>query len=403
MDRKLLSILFVIIPLFKPYLLLGINADIVLIVLTCLLFFLLFKWKPARYAVLAPYGLLALYSLFIPPLVALLLLGSGFSVSYLPFFIYAFLSLTIEKLDFSRTFKIYRWAVSICCIFFFVQELAYYAASIRISGLIPYLDVIYAKSWNISTQDYIARQLMINRNSSFFLEPAHFVQYIAPCLIIMLLKKECFNFYYIIMVSSAMLLSRSGNGLLLLAIAFALYLFKTKTKMIWKIIVISSFVSGVLYFSNTQEGEELFARTSELNINNQERHSGFVRVYRGYILWNDLPFLLKVTGIGKNTEEIFENNMQGWMFFGENDRFLNGVQMVLIGNGIIGLIIMFFFLYRMYALAKGDVSKKGLILSLLLLFFVESIFNSSYMVFYISLILCGYKNRLLISQKCIMK
>ena len=391
MKKYILPFLIVVIPLLRPYSISGINLDILALLVVCFLFVIINRRFPVKNFILKPYAIFTVYSMLIPPLAAVYLMGGGFSVVFLPLVVYIFISMVAEKSDFQQSFRIYKWIVIACCVFFFIQEIVYHTTSLRISGLLPFLDNAYTKSLDMSTEDLIERQGSISRSSSIFLEPAHFVQYIAPCLCIMLLKKECSSILGILIVTLAMLLSRSGNGMVLLAISYTCYLFSGKVKLGWKLLFIFVVTGGLLFFSTTQNGEEMLERTSELSTTNMERHSGFVRVYRGYILWNELSDPLKVLGVGKDTGPVFENSSFKWMFFSENDRFLNGIQSVLICNGIIGLIIILVFFYRIYKFSAIDIYRRALLYSFLILMFMESIFNSSYMVFYLSLILCDYR------------
>lgn len=392
--KDILSYSIVLIPLLKPYLFFGINADVVGLVLMCLFSAIFLRLGIRIPKQLRPYCVLIIYSSFIPPLIGFLMFGDKFSITFLPFVILIYMGILSYVADFQKVFHLYKYIVLICCFFLFFQEIWYYLTSVRVSGLLPFLDNVYSQSWGISSDSFIERQSMLDRSSSFFLEPAHFAQYIAPCLAIMLLKKEYFSLSSIMIITSAMIMSRSGNALLLLGVIFVMFALTSQIKKVWKFSISFLFLIGLVLFLGTEEGMEFMARTDELSLTDMERHSGFIRAYRGYFLWADLNPIQQFFGMGLNIDSIYDNIKYSWMFLSENDKFLNGVQTLMIMNGIVGVLIFLYFMYSLCKIKNIDYLGKTIVISFICLMLIESIYNSSYMILYLSLVVLNNKSYL---------
>ena len=114
--------------------------------------------------------------------------------------------------------KIYEISVLICCFFFFLQELMYFTLGTRIVGLLPWIPL----NTGMASSDYISWLRYNSRSASFFLEPAHFAQFIIPLLALELFKtqKTKMTIFYILVISVVILLLKSGTGILVVTFIY---------------------------------------------------------------------------------------------------------------------------------------------------------------------------------------
>ena len=244
-------------------------------------------------------------------------------------------------------YTIYSKVVLFSCIFFLVQEIMYITSGYRISGLLPFLPTIYG-----GDVDLIATQTVSERSASFFLEPSYFAQYLFPFIALSLVQFNTQGLRYSILVSLIVLLTRSGNGILLLAIIWGIWLFFSEISVSKKVSIIVVGIIG-LYLVLLLDPElltSLFDRSAELtSFHGDERFmsSGFIRIFRGYFLYSDLPTINKLFGASEQLiEAIKKYNI---FFIDENtSKFLNGTQMLLIHNGLIVTVCYFRHLFLYY-------------------------------------------------------
>lgn len=273
-----------------------------------------------------------------------------------------------------------------CSLFFFFQHFLYTLLGIKIAGLIPLLPLSNLTD-NTAFQEHL---LGSNRFSSFFDEPSHFVQYIGLGLLFYLLNKEKIykkkDLLHIFIITFAMLFSKSGNAVLMLAVIYGVFVF-LKVKGDLKLIVplgVGVFLSlYVLY--KTDLYASLIERTSEV-FGNSPLVSGYVRVTRGYEIFGDFDSNNKLFGIsGINMKHYYllypyKNN---GIVPAELIEYMNAIHFHLVYFGAIGLLVFLFFYYRIYR--NGDMKVKMIMLLLFALSFVESIINTGMWILYIVL------------------
>ena len=135
-----------------------------------------------KVSVLTGYRVFMLYMLFIPPIVSFITglpgnyLTSFFPVSLL-FYTVAFYVL-LPNVDMNYVLKYYKYLVYISVGLFVIQELSYYSIGTRPTLYLP-LEMYYE---GFSLGEFTASRAFMERSSSFFLEPAHFAQYILPLI-----------------------------------------------------------------------------------------------------------------------------------------------------------------------------------------------------------------------------
>lgn len=275
----------------------------------------------------------------------------------------------VEKEYLELTYK--RVLVAVI-LFFLFQELIYQLSGSRISGIIPFLDFTYYS--DSSTELFSEVQQKANRSSSFFLEPAMFAQFLIPGLA-MNMKYTRNNFICFLGLLIIIVIGRTGTGLFIGAIASFIYMLNWKggSKVFKAIFFVSLFIVGLIgmkYIVSTDYYAYISARTEEFS---SDESSAFERFFRGYLLLDVMSPIEKLFGVGSKNLLSVTQRPGVSAFFGDNDIYMNGIQAVLVGGGIIGLILFFFMLWKIYRMA--NLTGRYIIL----LFVVQSFMAASYL------------------------
>lgn len=298
------------------------------------------------------------------------------SIIYLLFFHYTQIEL----------FKKYYFIITyISIIFLFFQIFTYEISNIKISGIISFLPIIPS----MSNSEYIALTLKENwRFCSFFSEPAKFAQYLLPFYSILLFSKtENNRIIKLSLVILTLLFLESGNAILILCIVTIIYLlfslFKNfDIKRIIFIVSISTIIGiGGIYYMKTNAASNLIERQNELS-GEEYASSGFVRIYRGYYVFEALPIIEKIFGANNITLLSQANSHSSVSFlFGDNDYYYNTFQSIIIKTGLIGLTIFTIFIYRLFRYT--NIIGKSVLITFISLCFIASMYLSYLMLMYL--------------------
>lgn len=276
--------------------------------------------------------------------------------------------------DPKKIFIYYEKIVWICCAFFILQEFLYNVFSYRISGIIPFLPTIYGDN-----SDKIIDGIMnSSRSSAFFLEPSYFAQYLFPYVVIKIFSKNRRELQKAILVSLFILISQSGNGILLLILIWGIWFIYSEVKFIIKMIIMLLCVIGFIIISyyNSTIIDTLVSRSIELQSyegDEQYMSSGFIRFFRGYFLYDELPLMNKIFG---TRNEVIADMMATNIYFIGKEKFLNGIQTLLIHNG---LIICLIYVWHILQFCKKNINKSVTVIVICFLFLMlgESYYLSS--------------------------
>lgn len=377
-------------PILEPYNIPGTSLAVykVLMLLNVILFF---KHKRASLFVPKYYKWFLIYAFTVPTLNALFhnymshLLGS-----YLTLMLFsANLVLLAPFVDMDRFKKYYRIFGIITCAIFFAQEISFLLSGSRFMALIPFLDVHYE---GFSTEEFSDKMAMLDRSCSCFLEPSHFAQYILPLLALELglLHEENKSLAFIPLVLSVVLLIlRSGVGLLCGAALWSMFVLFSRRSLAVKTFIILPLVSILallvfINYSNTEKGAAVVDRAAQLDPNGyNEVSSGIIRVYRGYMVYETLDLSAQLMGVGVGgADDAIDNSSYNWMFE-EGEHYLNNIQTLLIGYGVIGTFIFMLFLFSMTQ-TKSFVSVL-FVVAFLTTSLLESFFCAYRMLFFLSI------------------
>ena len=252
------------------------------------------------------------------------------------FVVNVILALNYTKLQY--VLKVYSFAVYTACLLFLVQEVLFSTTGYRPSGLLPWIPIVYE---DISDA-YKLSLLIADRSSSFFLEPAYFVEFLFPFIAIKLFSINTKSRMEAIAVSFVVIFVRSGTGALLLMIIWGLWFFissfKKRAKIFVAIVFISALAVIVTYDSSISS---LYSRVQELDLErgiSGESSSGFIRFYRGYLLYAELPLVNKLFGA---SSDMIDHLIGVNYYFSDNKNltFLNGAQSLLIYYGFFSFVL----------------------------------------------------------------
>lgn len=384
--RYIGSISILLAPILHPYSFYGVNMGVYFLFTNALILWsvLFFRRKYfSSYSDSKVSLLFYLYAFTLPVLVGLLFYGSnGIGASYRGMLVYALtFPIYVKAIDLVFLKRAYTIIVIFLSAIFICQEFLYYSTGIRFSALIPFLELNY----DMEMEDFIANQVIKTRSSSMFLEPAHFAQYLVPCLALnmgdLIIKKKLIN-VSVLFISLILFFLQSGSGMIMLGILYYLYFKKQKIKTSYLLGLFFILIVLVLIVDlNANESiiAALFERRNELSLNKNDIGSGMIRVFRGYYVYADFPLLGKIFGVGNGAVgDVVMNSSASWMF--NDETYLNNFQKLIIGYGFIGSILFIKYMKSLYA--KGAFSGNAILTCFIAVSFMENMFFDSKMLFY---------------------
>lgn len=224
------------------------------------------------------------------------------------------------------------------------------------------------------------------RPTSFFLEPAHFCEYVifSVVMIIFSYKKDFFSKLCFFSIVSAIILSRSAIGFFLLLIILT-YKFKNlifSLKAYRRYIIL--FICLILFFvllSGTDLFEKALWRVSTVSDSNSS--TGNLRLIRGFVIFNEFPIVNKLFGIGFGNFDAFVEEYNILTFFDNSldrrNEFMNSISVVLVSGGLVGICIFLLFLINCFKKAS-DKQRLYFIIFVVLLFCTNNFFKETYML-----------------------
>lgn len=393
MLTKFISFITVLLPILEPYgFFIGSTPLSKIVIFLCCL--LICVWhENKRIAFPKYYNYFIIYAFSFPILCSILAnYYSGILSSFVSIGLYTMgLGLFLPYFDIYKAFKYYRILIYICCFVFIVQEVSYNLVGFRISGLLPFFPVIY----DIPMAEFMEYQGLSGRSSSMFLEPSHFAEYLLPYIAINMakcLKTQKLMSWELFLITTLLLFIQSGTGVLIVMIMYIIYLIKLKISTVKKYIlvypIIIIIITNLFFFiSEIELGQGLLERVNELALNDSARiSSGTMRIYRGYYVFDEMPFFEKIFGVGVGNVQTVALNSSVVSMFVEGDGtkpMLNVIQVLLVGYGIIGTFL--FLIHILYLAVKNSYYGTFIVIAFICLTFMEFFFCSGKMLFYITL------------------
>ena len=261
----------------------------------------------------------------------------------------------------------------------------------KITNQFTYEDMSYA--------ELVANQLRGERPCSIFLEPSYMAYYSLAYLVLEWFGSEAKQKWLtkeVALILVTLLALRSGSGMVGGAILFAVKMFNIfwnasiGRRIAMLLLLIPLIVGSFFVYQNTEAGQAMLSRTSELST---ESTSGYSRVVGGYLMFYTMSPSEKMVGI-PNAREVFGiERADGRTIF-----YINGIQTILISLGYIGALVYLLFYASLFR--KVSLQSRMSIIMLLTMGLLESNYLNAYMMLF-SIIPCGeyylnYKKRLTI-------
>lgn len=314
----------------------------------------------------------------------------------LPVFLAFFLYLTFWGTFVSKRFiNIYIIFAVISISFYFAQLLVETTTGIGLSGVIPGLPLSEGVPENINERIYFST----TRYSAFFSEPSHFAQFLLPLLIILLFDKPLtirFKKPLILAIISALLLLQSGTAivgivpiLIFLLISFWKEHPKQKPLVLLFLMLLVCVIGFVIKkFIDSEIGSFIIERSDEFDMTAIDGTSGFVRMWRGFYVYDDYSMVEKIFGNCCLEDQIrhvkashMEMNFEGFAL-----TYFSGIQTILIRTGIIGFVLFSAFLRRLWI--DNTICGKCLLVTCITLMFVDATYLTTGMAVYLLLAQC---------------
>ncbi len=207
--------------------------------------------------------------------------------------------------------------------------------------------------------DYDYLFFWLSRAEACFTEPAHLAQFLSvPLILILCCRNENINqkqsdiarcriktTILTIGILLAMLFTFSGNAvviMLCILVAFLIERILYKKKYISSIIfILLMIITAAILYNLVPQLQDLFGRVSEIT---ERNGSGYVRIFHGFDVYSRVPLGNKIFGIGYGNIKSFAQYYNNIIFSKisiSNPLFeyLNGIQYVLLGGGIIGFVL----------------------------------------------------------------
>lgn len=277
---------------------------------------------------------------------------------------------------------------TIAIVFFFIQFFGRLAAGVQISGILSFLPM----HDDIDVIDFLYNKTHSVRSSAFFSEPSHMAQFLLPLLAIELFydnKRRHFLYAGVIFIVILLLQSGTGfMGLIPIAVFLIIYLLKDdKRKSNKKLAIVAVIIAaaGAFYmFINSEMGAGVLERSTELSSEYEGgSRSGFLRLWRGYYVFEDYSFREQLFGV-TNQNVILEHVYHSGMSFGiRAELYFNGFQDILLYTGYVGLII--FVIVLRYLWKGNTLCGKAIIGTFVALMLVENIYFSNVMLVHLLL------------------
>ena len=288
---------------------------------------------------------------------------------------------------FKYLLSVYVIIASFSIFFFFLQTFSYYVAGVHINGVLEFLPL----ALNVDSS-WLLDHKMADRFSSFFSEPAHFAQFLLPLLCYSIFSEKESSRKRIalsVIIVVVLMLLKSGNGylgLIAVFVSYGFYIFIVKSIDLKKIVLVLLALPLIFYlgstYMRTETGMELLERSNTIGANSENAYkgSGYMRTWRGWLLFIDLPLEKQVFGVGDNQNLVSSISSSSiWTdFIDEDDTYLNGIQAIFVNTGYVGAILFALFIISLW---KGNSFEgKTQLVVLLVLSLISANFLSETMV-----------------------
>ena len=284
-----------------------------------------------------------------------------------------------KYVDFQKFYKYLKILVVIAIIIQLLQNLGLLPPKYTGAFILPISPHI---GYDLSLNELLTSRIDNDRPCSTFLEPAYFAEFLLIFFTVESFRESNRRKLFTpmsLIVMIALFVLQSGLGLSCLAIILIVKFFElyrdTKTSKITMILLILVAVIAVNLYLQSESGAELLSRTEELD---REGSSGFVRIFQGMYIFEELPFVNKLIGTDMGFVENMNLPFVKYNEEGVANLFTNGLFTLLIKSGQLGAVCLLFVYIKIYH--NGNKLSKAILLLLLSMSLVEQVYLTSSML-----------------------
>lgn len=262
----------------------------------------------------------------------------------------------------------------VASIYLIIQFLVYTASGYILPNFIPGL----TKAQGLVQSNVLSEYANFYRPTSFFLEPSSFVYFAALMLICSLFLQEYTEIrnknITAILITVAIILSTSGQGFIVLAVAWGCWLLKLLIQKQFDRVkllkTIGIFIIMLIAVPIIMRSEVITNTLGRIFVEDPNKMSAIDARSGGYDMFNNLSLFRKIVGMGFG-------NLPDNMYF-------SSIADILFTLGIIGLIIVLVIYLKLFI--SGKLFQKMLCVVSIVLMFGGGLFTATYLLFYLSFI-----------------
>ena len=315
-----------------------------------------------------------------------------FATTWLKLIAFYYLITVAARTDFDGD-TMYRWLVGTgvaTSVLLIIQFIASGLFGIRI---LPYVSFLPLKELGGNGADFAAWQGGWTadhwRPSSIFMEPAHFSQYAVLPGIAALFGKgrfinEKYRKIYVLIIFSALFMSKSANGIFVALIILVIYFFRwahariTANKFIIGVIAV---IVACIFLVSTDFIRDAWERVASVAVRDRGT-TGNQRLLQGLMVFLQLPFMEKLFGVGfGNILPYMTLNHITTNYSSVVSEYMNGFSVVLISSGLIGFIA-YISIYAKWFIQNKSIAGRMALLVLAVFMCTSGMFFSIDLVLY---------------------
>lgn len=344
------------------------------------------------------YSRFALYFVLISFIMTIFISGyslTQFALKGLRFIIYTILIICFGRdwFDVDYGFKLYIRISTIAATYLILQYILKTFFSITLPITIPYLKLLYTDSTGAAYNEQLLQMYSIfgYRAPGFFKEPSHFCQYVVLSVAILLFKSASSvkRNVSISIIIAAIIVSYSAIGYIsLVATIIIWFLYTYKSRSLVNNLFFLVIGSFVIVFLSIKSGAFSSAVSRINTINYTHAATGNLRLLRGFYVYQQIPFVFKILGIGFGNYSAFIDAFGIQTFFDnlvdKHSEYMSAISCVLLNSGLIGLGLYISGLIAIFR--KATLIQKVLFVNFVILIVATSSFFSATYVLYMVLL-----------------
>ena len=244
----------------------------------------------------------------------------------------------------------------------------------------------------------LARWRGFLRPNGFLQEPGYCCQFLFICMVTLIFDKGISfrkKIYFGLLLSVAIIISQSTSGLVLLVLSYIMFFYLEKKLFILKFFILFVFIALFLFYfvGNNSSGFWAFDRIINVANSSEIDGSANLRLYNGFEVFEEIPFIYKIIGTGEGLFEYVLYNLN----LDFRRHYMNTFSGVLFSTGLIGLFIWLFAQFTLFI--KSNLYGKCLVIGFFILSMGESIYCQPQMVWFILLILADVNEKFFLYKK----